>query len=213
MMHEKTHVVTEVVQTNAGVSVTVRNIADGGERVLLLKRKAVKECGLESGLEIEAELLGRLEAEAELSRAEARMVRILSYSDHSVNLLVRKLVSHGFSQEIAQRAAQSAVDQGYIKEDEQAKNCAEYFLKHKYWGKKRIAMELVARGYNRQSITDAIDELGDAPFHATLVRIIEKKYPERPKTRETTEKLTTSLCRMGYSVSEINAAMREVYGS
>lgn len=211
-MQEKTHVVTEVVQTNAGASVTVRAVLDDSERVFLLKRRAVKELGLESGLEIGDDVVGMLEDEAELGRAEARTVRILSYSDHSVNLLVRKLVSHGFSQEIAERAAQNAVDQGYIDEDKQARNCAEYFLKHKYWGKKRIAMELVARGYNRQSITDAIEELGDAPFQATLVRIIEKKFPERPERREATEKMTTALCRMGYSVSEINAAMREVYG-
>lgn len=212
MTQEKTHVVTEVVQTNAGVSVTVRSAEDGSERVFLLKRKTVKELGIENGLEISDTTVGVIEEAAELGRAEARMVRILSYSDHSVNLLVRKLVSHGFSQEIAERAAQNAVDQGYIKEDEQAKNCAEYFLRHKYWGKKRIAMELVARGYNREAITGAIEELGDEPFQATLVRIIEKKFPERPERREAAEKITSSLCRMGYSVSEIHAAMKEVYG-
>ena len=210
-MNETKHAVTSVVTTNAGVSVTVRSGEDESEKVYLLKRDTVRELGLTEGMELDEDLLGVLEEEADLGRAQARMVRILSYSDHSVSLLVRKLVSYGFSKEIAERAAQSAVEQGYIKEDEQARTSAEYFLRHKYWGKKRIAMELMSRGYARDAITGAIESLGDDSFGAMLVKLIEKKYPERPKERDVAEKMKATLCRMGYSISEINSAMREVY--
>ena len=211
-MNETTHAVTSVVSTNAGVSVTVRANEDESEKVYLLKRQTVRELGLASGTQIGEDLLAVLEEEADLGRAQARMVRILSYSDHSVGLLVRKLVSYGFSKEIAERAAQSAVEAGYINEEEQAKSCAEYFLRHKYWGKKRIAMELMSRGYARSTISEAIESLGDEAFYGMLVKVIEKKYPERPQKREDAEKMRASLCRLGYSIGEINAATREVYG-
>ena len=210
-MNESKHAVTAVVTTNAGVSVTVRAVEDGSEKIYLLKRKTVRELGLAAGMELDGELLGVLEEEAQLGRAEARTVRILSYSDHSVGMLVRKLVSFGFSKEIAERAARSAVEAGYIKEEEQARTSAEYFLRHKYWGKKRIAMELMSRGYEREAICTAIEALGDDSFRAMLVKLIEKKYPERPKERDEAEKMKSALCRMGYSIGEIDSAMREVY--
>lgn len=210
-MNETTHAVASVVTTNAGVSVTVRSLGDESEKIYLLKRNTVRELGLAQGMEIGEDLVGVLEEEAELGRAQARTVRILSYSDHSVNLLVRKLISYGFSREIAERAAQSAVEQGYIKEDEQARTSAEYFLRHKYWGKKRIAMELMSRGYARDAITGAIESLGEDSFRAMLVKLIEKKFPECPSAREDADKMRSALCRMGYSISEINSAMREVY--
>ena len=210
-MNETKHAVISVVSTNAGVSVTVRTAEDESEKVYLLKRQTVRELGIAQGMEIGEDLLGVLEEEAELGRAQARMVRILSYSDHSVGLLVRKLVSYGFSKQIAERAAQSAVESGYIKEDEQARTSAEYFLRHKYWGKKRIAMELMARGYARSTISEAIEALGDDAFYTMLVKLIEKKYPERPTERDEADKMRASLCRLGYSLGEINSAMREVY--
>ena len=212
-MNETKHAVTSVITTNAGVSVTVRTSGDESEKVYLLKRNTVRELGLAEGMEIGEDLLGVLEDEAQLGRAEARMVRILSYSDHSVSLLVRKLVSYGFSKEIAERAAESAVRAGYIKEDEQARSSAEYFLRHKYWGKKRIAMELMSRGYAREAISGAIESLGDESFRVMLVKLIEKKFPDCPTERDEAEKMKSSLCRMGYSISEINSAMREVYGA
>ena len=213
-MDEKTHVVTQVERTNAGVSVTVSSRDGEGEtveKVYVLKRNTVRELALADGMEIDGDTVALLEDEAQLGRAEARMVRILSYSDHSVGMLVRKLISYGFSREIAERAAQSAVDAGYIKEKEQAASSAEYYLRHKYWGKKRIAMELVSRGYCREAINEAIDALGEDAFRTTLTKIIEKKFPDRPTQRDAADSMRATLCRMGYSLSEINAAMRDVY--
>lgn len=210
-MNEKKHVVTQVVSTNAGVSVTVRESEEESEKVYLLKRKTVRSLGIADGMEIGEDLVAALEEEAQLGRAEARMVRILSYSDHSVGMLVRKLMSYGFSREIAERAAANAVAAGYVKEDEQAKNSADYFLRHKYWGKKRIAMELMARGYPREVITEAIASIGDDAFRSMLIKLIEKKYPDRPEGADEENRMKSSLCRMGYSLSEITSAMREVY--
>ena len=210
-MNEKTHVVTGVVQTNAGASVTLAAPDGGDERSYLIKRSALRELGIKEGDEVGAEQIEALESEAELGRAEARMTRILSYSDHSVNLLVRKLVSYGISRPTAERAAANAVQKGYIKENEQAQRCAEHYLNHKYWGKKRIAMELVSRGYCREAINGAIEALGDEAFADVLRKVIAKKFPEAPKSREELEKIRATFCRQGFSVSEINAAIRDVY--
>ena len=205
------HVVTQVVSGNAGVSVTVR-LADSGENeTFLVERKFVRSLGLAEDMQIDQSTVDQLAEEAEFCRAQARTVRILSYSDHSVHALVRKLISYGFSEEIARRCAQCAVDDGYINEEDQAGRCAEYFLRHKYWGKKRIAMELISRGYTKDAVTAAINSVDDALFAATVEKLIEKKFPARPEDKNEFNKMLSSLSRMGYSISEINAAMKKVY--
>ncbi len=209
---ENTHVVVQVVSGNAGVSVTVCPIGSEESETYLVERKLVRSLGLAQGVGLTPDTVARLADEAELCRAEARTVRILSYSDHSVNALVRKLISYGFSEDIARRSAQSAVEKGYINEEEQAARCADYFLRHKYWGKKRIAMELISRGYGRSAVNDAIMSVDDSLFMATVEKLIEKKYPEPPSGKAERDKMCSALSRMGYSLSEIFEAMKKVYG-
>lgn len=209
---DNTYVVTQVMSGNAGVSVTVRPIDGTETETFLVERKFVRSLGITEGTELGQDTVDRLSDEAELCRAEARTVRILSYSDHSIQALVRKLISYGFSEDIARRSAQSAVEKGYINEEEQAKRCADYFLRHKYWGKKRIAMELISRGYGRDAVNDAIGSINDSLFLATVEKLIEKKFPEAPEAKDERDKMISALSRMGYSISEITSAMKTVYG-
>lgn len=208
---DNTYVVTQVMSGNAGVSVTIRPIDGGETETFLVERKFVRSLGITEGTELGQDIVDRLTDEAELCRAQARTVRILSYSDHSVQALVRKLISYGFSEDIARRSAESAVEKGYINEEEQAKRCAEYFLRHKYWGKKRIAMELITRGYAKDAVNGAISSIDDIYFSATVEKLIEKKFPEPPADKAEQSKMIAALARMGYSISEITAAMRAVY--
>lgn len=210
-MSEKLYTVESLESGNAGTTV-VLSAADGGEgQTYLVKRHTVKSLGIHEGDTVDGEIVKVLFEDAELGRAEARMVRILSYSDHSCQALVRKLVSYGFSKEIAERAAERAVELGYIKETEQAIRCADYYIRRKYWGKKRIAMELMSHGYAREAIVEAVSSIDDELFCATLEKLIEKKYPQDTSDAEEKKRRISSILRMGYSVSEINTAMRSVY--
>ena len=193
---EKTYSIISLDSGNAGVTVKLAASDSPEVQTYLIKRRTMKSLGLH----------------AELCRAEARTTKILSYSDHSCQALVRKLVSYGFSEEIARQAAQSAVDRGYIKETEQAAQCADYYIRHKYWGKKRIAMELISRGYGRKTVSEAIATISDALFEATIVKLVEKKYPEPAEDRAEHERRISAISRMGYSLSEIKKAMSAVYG-
>jgi len=95
---------------------------------------------------------------------------------------------------------------------EQAAQCADYYIRHKYWGKKRIAMELISRGYGRKTVSEAIATISDALFEATIVKLVEKKYPEPAEDRAEHERRISAISRMGYSLSEIKKAMSAVYG-
>ncbi len=209
---EKTYSIISLDSGNAGVTVRLAASDSPEVQTYLIKRRTMKSLGLHEGDTVDQEAVSRIFDDAELCRAEARTVKILSYSDHSCQALVRKLVSYGFSEEIARQAAQSAVDRGYIKETEQAAQCADYYIRHKYWGKKRIAMELISRGYGRKTVSEAIATISDALFEATIVKLVEKKYPEPAEDRAEHERRISAISRMGYSLSEIKKAMSAVYG-
>jgi len=210
----KTHIVTELLQGNAGVSVTVKCLEDkeAAAEIYLVNRKTVKSMQLAEGSELCPEDVKILADDAELCRAEARTVRILSYSDHSELALQRKLMSYGFAEEIAKIAAEKAVENGLVREEEQARQCVDYFLRHKFWGKKRIAMELISRGYKREAIHSAIEATDDDVFVQTAVKLIGKKYPEKPKEKTERDKMISALSRMGYSIPEIKRAIDSAYG-
>lgn len=206
------YIVTKVISGNAGVSVTVRTADAKETQTFLVDRKFIRFRGISEGTELDSEVVDELTEQAELCRAEARAIKIISYSDHSVQALVRKLISYGFSEDVARRSAEETVKKGYLNEKEQASRCADYFLRHKYWGKKRIAMELLSRGYTRESINCAISAIDDSMFDATVEKLVEKKSPMPPRTKEEKDALLTVLSRMGYSISEITRAMAKVYG-
>ena len=121
---EKTYSIISLDSGNAGVTVKLAASDSPEVQTYLIKRRTMKSLGLHEGDTVDQDAVSCIFDDAELCRAEARTTKILSYSDHSCQALVRKLVSYGFSEEIARQAAQSAVDRGYIKETEQASLCA-----------------------------------------------------------------------------------------
>ena len=190
---EKTYSIISLDSGNAGVTVKLAASDSPEVQTYLIKRRTMKSLGLHEGDTVDQDAVSCIFDDAELCRAEARTTKILSYSDHSCQALVRKLVSYGFSEEIARQAAQSAVDRGYIKETEQA-------------------MELISRGYGRKTVSEAIATISDALFEATIVKLVEKKYPEPAEDRAEHERRISAISRMGYSLSEIKKAMSAVYG-
>ena len=193
---EKTYSIISLDSGNAGVTVKLAASDSPEVQTYLIKRRTMKSLGLHEGDTVDQDAVSCIFDDAELCRAEARTTKILSYSDHSCQALVRKLVSYGFSEEIARQAAQ----------------CADYYIRHKYWGKKRIAMELISRGYGRKTVSEAIATISDALFEATIVKLVEKKYPEPAEDRAEHERRISAISRMGYSLSEIKKAMSAVYG-
>ena len=67
--------------------------------------------------------------------------------------------------------------------------------------------ELSAKGYPREVIEAALDEIPEEDFLRALHVIIDKKYGEVPTDPQEKQKMVLSLLRMGYSGSEIKEAI------
>lgn len=205
--------ITTIIKNSAGVSVKAEAI--GGDcaeaadkaRVFLISEECFAGFAFAEGDEITEEEACALEAEAQFCRAAARAIKILSYSSHSKSALVRKLCGYGFDKETAVRAADDAEEKGELDESRQAEHLTDYYLRHKYWGKKRIAAELISRGYTKVAILSAISGVDESRFSENLARLISKKPV--PDTKPERDRYISSLSRMGYSLPEILNAIKE----
>ena len=200
------YIITAIVKSPAGVSVRIERGDEGEE--YLISEKVFRGLSYTEGCEISCEEAESLRCEAEYLRAAARTLKILSYSSHSKSALVRKLCHYGFDREIAIRAADSAEEAGDLDEKRQAAQLCDYYIRHKYWGKKRIAAELMSRGYGKEAVLHAIASAEDERFARNLGRLVENKPV--PEDKEGRDRYIASLARMGYSVQEILRAIDEV---
>lgn len=202
-----TYKITAIIKNIAGVSVRAEEVGSDEEMTVdyLVSEESWKNFRYEEGDIITEEDTAALEAEANFCRAAARTVKILSYSSHSKAALVRKLCQFGFDKDTAVRAAEDAEAKGELNEMKQAEHLTDYYLRHKYWGKKRIAAELMSRGYSRDAVLGAISGVDENRFADNLQKLVTKKpAPVDPRERD---KYISALSRMGYSLGEILKAI------
>ncbi len=199
--------ITSVTDTPAGVLITVESDRLNDVREFLMSAECRSSLPYNEGDRIGDAELAEIEEEAAFCRAFAAGLRILSYSSHSKNALVRKLCQKGFPKDTAERAADYAADTGALDEEKEASSIADYAIRHKYWGKKRIAADLMQKGYSRSAVAAALEKINSDVYAENLARLLEKK--PIPSDRAGRDKYIAALCRLGYSLQEILRAVKD----
>ena len=204
-----TYSIKSVSESPAGISVSILiGTADNYETTEYLISREFWQWGrLQNGSDITEEDFLGMDRSAALSRAIARMKGILSYSGVSRRMLIQKLKGYDFSEEICTTAADYAVEHGMVREDVQVEHAIDTYLRRKYWGRRRIAAELSAKGYPREVIESALADIPEEDFMHALHVILERKYGEIPADPQEKQKMILSLLRMGYSGNEIKDAL------
>ena len=144
---------------------------------------------------------------ADLSRARARTREILSYSGQSRGGLVQKLRHYDLPDGICEETADWAIREKLLDERTQTLFLAENYHRRKYWGRRRIAADLQAKGYTAEAVAEAVAAIPDEDFARALTVLIEKKFGEIPTDPTERQKMVLSLLRLGYTGQEIKDAM------
>ncbi|OGO90683.1 MAG: hypothetical protein A2Y17_03055 [Clostridiales bacterium GWF2_38_85] len=136
--------------------------------------------------------------------------RAISYSNISKKQLYRKLKSE-FSENIIVKVLDRLTEMHYINDAENAKRYAEIYQKRLY-GKQRIITELMKRGFEREDIRIAVDELevNQEEYNENIVLLIKKKFKEQKIDRENKQKVYLYLRNKGYSSSDISSAINRI---
>lgn len=182
---------------------------DDPHRCLYVRPSFVREHGIKNGTKMDEELSALAEDEHKLGYAILRAADILACGDHSVSRLKQKLVEKGYEREYAERAALYMEEKGYIKEAEAAERAARYMLEYKNRGKRRIAADLIAKGYKKVAVNAAVNSITSEEYYGALQSNLRSKYKEPPADRREREKRVAAMMRQGFDAGDILKAMNE----
>jgi SOS response regulatory protein OraA/RecX len=166
------------------------------------------ELGVKTG-EITPEEADALLDAGKLCGAIRRGISLLGYGDQSARRLAYKLTAKGVDRDIAVRATAYLAEKGYIREDDTAALRARGGV-NKGWGKRRIREDLMAHGFTREAVEEAMEDLADTDWGENCAAAIRKKYGEIPEDKGERQKLIAAMMRLGYDTDTVREAMREI---
>ena len=132
---------------------------------------------------------------------------LLSYGDATKAGLIRKLRRRGISAEIAEASAEQLAARGYIDECAQI----ERFLRNelrKGRGARRILAAAREKGYGDEAVARLRDRLAEIDFAEVCAAVIDKKWGTLPTACDARQKAVAALLRLGFSLGEIQSAVR-----
>lgn len=188
-----------------------RSGSDGeGKEKCIIPISLYTELQIKKG-ESSRELCELVLRESEIYSAFKRGLYILGFGFCSKNMLLSKLVQKGFDREVSRQAVDRISERGYLDECANALREAERCVA-KLWGQTRIKATLQQKRYSYEAIESATFALedGGVDFDENCKRLIASRYPHIPEDRAQMQKLIATVCRMGYSVSQIKSAAAEL---
>lgn len=162
--------------------------------------------GIADGTEIEPESLDELQKEIGKRRAYNKALDLLSRRDHSEKELTRKLNERGFS-DCTDDVFEDLREKGFLDDYRYACALANELDEKKLMGRHRILQELSHRGIARETAEQAVSSL-ESSEEEKLLRLLAGKLSKLPDDESGKRRRYNALIRLGYSHSEIIAALR-----
>lgn len=181
----------------------------GEKRKLLLFTEQYLELGLCKGAIIDMATFDKLEEMSKRCKAIRKGSELLSYSSSSRVRLAQRLRAKGVDKESAEDAAEHLQKLGAINESNDVERLIRGDLK-KLWGRKRIYSDLCSKGYDRDIITEKLDEIENDVFVENCRALFLKKYKIMPSDSAEQKKVFAALVRYGYTFSQIREALQNL---
>ena len=163
------------------------------------------ELGLKKGAILSQDTFDEVERCSKECLAIRKGTELLSYSSSSKKRLVQRLRGKGIDRENAESAAEHLANIGAINEECDVEHQVDLCLK-KLWGKKRIYNELLIKGYEREYIIAALENITKEQMMENCALLLQKKHKTVPQDSGVRKKIVGSLARYGYMFDEIKYA-------
>lgn len=158
--------------------------------------------------EIDDAELAALEEAVGSRRAFNGTLDLLSRRDHTKKELRQKL-SQKYPKEACEAAIERAEALGLIDEARFAENYARELYERKAFGTRRILLELLQKGIDRETAENALSGL-DKDAENRIILLLRGKYRDALSGDEKAKRRAVNgLMRLGYTYGEIRDALRE----
>ena len=146
------------------------------------------------------------------SNAAIKAVSLLAYGDNTAKKLSDKLRQKGFSKEAAAEAVRFCVEKRYIDEEDQLKRLMELLCEKKKYGLRRIRQEVWQKGFSEEIVKSYFEEFAaELDFDAAVYDRVKRLGADAFSTPEKKKKHISSLLRYGFSMDEINGALKQLH--
>lgn len=178
-----------------------------GEYTLTLYDDFFYSSGLREGQEISEEQLAALKEEAGFRSCYEKALRLLSVRQYAEKELFKKL-SLKFPKESCERAMEKVRYFGYLDDESYAAEFAKHLFENKKYDTKRIKTELKIKGISDEIVSKTLKTLDNEPVKRIIV-MLDSKYENGFPSEKEERRFVNRLLRMGYSLGDIKAALRE----
>jgi len=138
-------------------------------------------------------------------------LNIVARADNTEAALRRKLRDRGYQEDHIEEALALLMKEGLLNDIRHFERKAVYYADVCLYGKGRIRLELIKKGFSRSLIDERLDEvLEGIDFCENACRLALKKKMSPPETKQDVMKIAASLQRYGYSASEIRFAIEKL---
>lgn len=178
----------------------------GGELTVTLDADTFDLTGLEPGDEVDENLLTELAARSAYKAAREKALYAIGRRELCRGGLIQLLVRGGFSRETASQVANEMEQLGFINDTRYAGMLAEYLYRDKHFGHRRVVMELINKGVDRDLAETTAEQYRPDSAEA-LDLLLEGRLGRELNSPAGMRRAMNNLLRYGYYPGEIRAAI------
>ncbi len=161
--------------------------------------------------ELDIKLEGIYKESDSFKRAREKAMVYLSYSDHTVKSMYKKLSENGFENDDIDEVVSYLVERGYINEKDYFERFCRHCAQKMGYGRRRIEMMALQKGFSKKTFGENADEVfGEIDFLSICEKQLEKSGISDFSDKKVRDKTIASLIRRGFSLSEIKEAMKNI---
>ncbi len=205
----KQYKITKIFECRVGIGAEFE--CEGSTETLKFLISLWSDERLKKGDTVSEKRLDALRYTSEVSCATRRGEAMIASSDQSKKRLIMRLLGEGYSREAAEDGAEMIEGLGLINEEMQCERLCREYVRYKNWGKKRIAAELLARGYEKSAAAYGLSFITENELGEALGRLIRQKYKAPPEDKKEQDKRVAALMRLGHSAGDIIRTLKEVF--
>lgn len=195
-------IITQITELNKSRS----KIYIDGELAFVLYKGEIRSYGLAEGKEIQEETYRVLIQEVLSKRAKLRCMNLLKSRDYTTEQIRQKLKEGYYPQETIDDAIAYVTSFHYLDDERYARDYIVYHINNR--SRKRIEMDLVRKGIEKQLIERILQEIVDEDEEDKEEDIIreflrKKRYESEQADESQKRKVIGSLYRKGFSLDKI----------
>ena len=178
-----------------------------GEYAVKLDTVVLAENGIRTGYQLDDDRLRELIEKSEYKRAKEKALWLLSGKDYSRKQLEFKLRREA-SENTAEEVCSRMEELGLVNDENYARRLAHDLIYLKKMSPRGAKYKLMEKGIDRELCDEILEEFEVDPVEQ-IVEIIEKKYADKLDDEKGRRRAYAALQRLGYSSSDIMAALAE----